>query len=230
MKYGLQGTTIQLLNMELEPGETAYSESGRLVYMSDNVHMDAEPRIGIWAGVKRKLAGESFYIVSFTAGGGRGMVGLGPGFPGKIVPMNLKEGEELIAQKDAFLACEGSVVMDPSFTGKMSAGILGDDGMLLLKLRGPGQCFFSAGGDICQIPLAPGQRIRVDTGNLAMFDSTVAFSIERVPGVGSAVWGGGGLFLATCTGPGRVWVQSMPGPELSGRLAEYMPAGKRRGR
>ncbi len=223
MKYDLQGTTMQLLNVQLAPGETIYSESGRLVYMSDNVQMETQAKGGLWAGIKRKFAGESFFLVNFTSASGTGIVGFGSEFPGKIIPMRLRQNDELIAQKDAFLVSEESITMDATFTRKIGAGFLGGEGLVLIKVRGPGMAFFNVGGEISQIDLQAGQKIRVDTSNLAMFDASVEYSVERVKGVKNIIWGGEGLFLATCTGPGRVWVQSLPVAELAGKLAEYMP-------
>jgi uncharacterized protein (TIGR00266 family) len=207
MKYDLQGTTMQLLNVQLAQGENIYSESGRLVYMSDNVQMQTEAKGGLWAGLKRKFAGESFFLVTFTSKSGTGVIGFGSEFPGKIIPLKLRKGEEIIAQKDAFLVAEESVTMD---------------GLILIKVKGHGLVFFNVGGEISQVKLEAGQKIRVDTSNLAMFDASVQYSVERVKGVKNIIWGGEGLFLATCVGPGRVWVQSMPVSELAGKLAEYM--------
>ncbi len=224
MKYDLQGTTMQLLTVELSPGENVYSESGRLVYMSDNVRMNTEARGGLWAGIKRKFAGESFFLTDFTAEGGKGIVGFGSEFPGKIIPIKLGNGEEMIAQKDAFLASEETVTLDATFTQRIGAGFLGGEGLILIKVKGPGVVFFNVGGEISQITLSRGQKIRVDTGNLAMFDVSVDYSVERMKGIKNIIWGGEGLFLATCTGPGRVWVQSLPVSELAGKLAEYMPS------
>lgn len=224
MKYDLQGTTMQLLNVELTKGETIYSESGRLVYMSDNIKMETQAKGGLWGGLKRKFAGESFFLTNFTAASGNGIVGFGSEFPGKIIPLKLTSGQEIIAQKDAFLVSEVSVTMDATFTRKIGAGFLGGEGLILIKIKGPGIVFFNVGGEISEIKLEPGQKIRVDTSNLAMFDASVTYDVERVKGVKNIIWGGEGLFLATCTGPGRVWVQSLPVAELAGKLAEYMPA------
>jgi len=215
---------MQLLNIELSDGETVYSESGRLVYMSDNVQMQAKARGGIWAGIKRKLMGESFFLVDFTAARNKAIVGFGSEFPGKIIPLKLGEDEEIIAQKDAFLVSENSVAMDATFTKKIGAGILGGEGLILIKVKGPGTAFFNVGGEISMIELKAGQKVRIDTSNLAMFDAGVDYSVERVKGIKNMIWGGEGLFLATCTGPGRVWVQSMPVAELAGKLAEYLPS------
>lgn len=223
MKYDLQGTTMQLLNVELEEGETVVSESGRLVFMSDNVKMNTEATGGLWAAVKRKFAGESFFLVNFTPATGRGLVAFGSEFPGKIIPLKLNPGEEIIAQKDAFLCSEESITFDATFTEKIGAGLLGGEGLILIKLKGSGLAFFNVGGEVTELDLKKGQKIRVDTGNLAMFDSGMDYSVERVKGIKNMIWGGEGLFLATITGPGRVWVQSMPVAELAGKLAEYLP-------
>lgn len=223
MKWDLQGTVMQILNVELREKETAYSESGRLIYMSDNMSMDTHAKGGLWASIKRKFAGESFFLVDFTPRAGRGIVSFGTEFPGKIVPLRLMENQEIIAQKDAFLCSESTISFDATFTRKIGAGLLGGEGLVLVKVRGPGQVFFNVGGEVTMIELEAGQKIRVDTGNLAMFDSSVSYSVERVRGIKNMIWGGEGLFLATCTGPGRVWVQSLPVGELAGKLAEYLP-------
>jgi uncharacterized protein (TIGR00266 family) len=229
MKYDLQGTTMQLLNIELDQGETLVSESGRMVFMSENVSMDTKMKGGFWSSLKRKFAGESFFLVNFKSQAGRGLVGLGSEFPGKIIPMKLNDREQIIAQKDAFLCSDTSVTFDATFTKRLGAGFLGGEGFVLIKLKGPGQTFFNVGGEISEIKLTAGQKLRVDTSNLAMFDSTVEYSVERVKGVKNIIWGGEGLFLATCVGPGRVWVQSLPVSELAGKLSEYMPRRGGRG-
>lgn len=223
MKYDLQGTTMQMLNMELGNNETIISESGRLVFMSDNIKMETKAKGGLWASVKRKFAGESFFLVNFTCQGSKGLIGFGTEFPGKIIPVNMKPGDSIIAQKDAFLCSEDTIEFDATFTKKIGAGFLGGEGLILIKLRGAGLAFFNVGGEISEIKLKDGQKIRVDTGNLAFFDEKVDYSVERVKGIKNMIWGGEGLFLATLTGPGRVWIQSMPVNELAGKIAEYLP-------
>jgi len=223
MKYDLQGTTMQLLTLQLDKDETVVSESGRLVYMTDNVDMQTEASGGVWAGVKRAFAGESFFLTHFTGKSGKAMIGFGSEFPGKIIPLQLGKGEEIIAQKDAFLCSEESVTFDATWTKKIGAGLLGGEGLILLKVRGPGLAFFNIGGEVTRLDLKKGDKIRVDTGNLALFDAAVNYDVERIRGVKNMIFGGEGLFLATCTGPGRVWVQSMPVNELAAKLAEYLP-------
>ena len=229
MKFDLQGTTMQLLNIELAQNETLISESGRMVYMSDNIRMETRAKGGFWKSVKRKFAGESFFLINFTSASGKGIIGMGSEFPGKILPMKLTSKDVIIAQKDAFLCSEESVTFDATFTKKIGAGLLGGEGLILVKLKGPGQAFFNVGGEITKLTLKRGQKVRIDTSNLAMFDSGMDYSVERVRGVRNIIWGGEGLFLATITGPGRVWVQSMPVSELAGKLAEYLPGRGGRG-
>lgn len=223
MRYDLQGTVLQILNTELQPNETLYAESGRLLYMSDNVKMQTEARGGLWKSLKRKFAGESFFMVNFTPQGGTGIIGFATEVPGKIIPIELKAGQEIIAQKDAFICSESSIEFDATFTKKIGAGFLGGEGLILLKVRGPGHAFFNVGGEVTKFDLEKGQKLRIDTGNLAMFDSTVDFSVERVKGVRNMIWGGEGLFLATMTGPGRVWIQSLSIHELANKIASYIP-------
>lgn len=221
---------LQILNTELQPNETIYAESGRLLYMSDNVSMVTEARGGLWKSLKRKFAGESFFLVNFTPQGGTGIVGFATEVPGKIIPMKLAAGQEIIAQKDAFICSESSVEFDATFTKKIGAGFLGGEGLILLKVRGPGHAFFNVGGEVTEFNLQRGQKLRIDTGNLAMFDSGVKFSVERVKGIKNMIWGGEGLFLATMEGPGRVWIQSLSIHELANKIASYMPhSGGRRG-
>lgn len=212
---------MQILNIELEPGEVITSESGKMMYMSDNIRMETKAKGGLWASIKRKFAGESFFLVEFTPERGKGMVSFASEFPGKIIPIELGN-EAIICQKDAFLCSKGAE-FDASFTKKIGAGFLGGEGLILMKLKGPGMAFVNVGGEVTKFDLDEGQKIRVDTGCLAAFDGDMDYSVERVSGIKNIIWGGEGLFLATIKGPGRVWIQSMPIKDLAGKLAQYMP-------
>lgn len=222
MKWELQGTVMQILNIELDPGEVITSESGKMMYITDNIRMETKPIGGIWASIKRVAARESFFLVEFTPEGGKGVVGIASEFPGKIIPLELKEGQEVICQKDGFL-CSKDVEFDATFTKKIGAGFLGGEGLILIKLKGPGRVFMNMGGEVTKIDLEGGQKLRVDTGCLAAFDAGMDYSVERVKGITNIIWGGEGLFLATIKGPGRIWIQSMPIKDLAGKLAQYMP-------
>lgn len=226
MKWDLKGTVMQILNVELEPGEVITSESGSMLYMSDNVKMDTKAKGGILSSIKRSLAGESFFLVDFSVKKGKGVVSFSSEVPGKIIPLELEKGENIIAQKDAYLCSKGDT-LDASFTKRISAGFLGGEGLILVKVKGPGLAFLNVGGEVNKIELDKGQKIRIDTGSLAAFDAKMDYSVERVRGVKNIIWGGEGLFLATISGPGRVWVQSLSIKDLAGRIAQYLPSNKR---
>jgi uncharacterized protein (TIGR00266 family) len=223
MKYSLQGTTMQLLNIELDQNEIVYSDSGRLIFMSENVSMETTTKGGIWKAIKRKFAGESFFLVNFKSAAGKAFVSFGSEFPGKIIPLKLAANQEIIAQKDAFLCAEETIRFDATFTRKIGAGFLGGEGLILIKIKGPGMVFLNVGGEVSEVTLKKGEKIRVDTSNLAAFDYSVDYSVERVKGIKNIIWGGEGLFLATCIGPGRVWVQSLPISEFASKIAQYLP-------
>lgn len=227
MKWDLQGTVMQILNIELKPGEKMISESGKMMYMSDNIKIDTKALGGFWKSLKRKFAHESFFLVEFSPQGGTGVVAFASEVPGKIIPAKLKAGEELICQKDAFLCSDPGVQFDATFTKRLGAGFLGGEGLILMKVKGPGQAFLNVGGEVTKLDLKANQKVRIDTTCLAMFDANMEYSVERVKGLKNILWGGEGLFLATITGPGRVWIQSMPITELAAKLAQYMPSEKR---
>lgn len=221
MKWDLKGTVMQFLDLELEPDEYITAESGRMVYMSDNIQMDTKAKGGIFASLKRKLAGETFFLTEFTAKGGTGIVSFGSEIPGKIIPLELEKGEAILAQKDAFLCAKGGV-LDAEVTKSIGAGFLGGEGLILTKFDGPGQVFLNVGGEVNKITLEKKQKLRIDTGCLAAFDRDMNYSVDRVKGVKNIIWGGEGLFLATITGPGRVWLQSLAIKDLAGRIAQYI--------
>ncbi len=228
MKWDLQGTVMQILNIELKPGEKMISESGKMMYMSDNVKMDTKMLGGFWKSLKRKFAHESFFLVEFSPQGGTGVVAFASEVPGKIIPAKLKAGEELICQKDAFLCSDAGIQFDATFTKRLGAGFLGGEGLILMKVKGPGQAFLNVGGEVTKLDLEAGQKVRIDTTCLAMFDANMEYSVERVKGLKNILWGGEGLFLATITGPGRVWIQSMPITELAAKISQYMPEKRAR--
>lgn len=221
MEYDLKGTTLQILSVELEEDETILSEAGRMAYMSDNVDMDTEATGGALESVKRAFAGESLFLVNYTPKSGKGVVGFASEVPGKIVPVELEEGETLTAQKDAWL-CSKDIVPDAKTTDKISSGFLGGEGIVLLNLEGPGLVFMNIAGELEKIDLDEGEKLRVDTGCLGAFDGTMEYSVDRVEGVKNMLFGGEGIFLATIEGPGTVWVQSMPLDEFAGKISQYI--------
>jgi uncharacterized protein (TIGR00266 family) len=222
--YQIVGTTLQAVILQLEPGQTIYSESGGMSWMSGNVTYNTTTGGGGLGGMfKRVISGESMFIVDYSCTGGRGMIAFASEFPGKIVPLHLGPGQEVIAQKDSFMCAEKSVQLAVHFRRKLGAGFFGGEGFILQKLTGPGVAFVELDGEIVEYTLEPGQLLKVDTGHVAMFEPTVQFDIEMVRGFKNILFGGEGLFLATLRGPGRVWLQTMPAMKLAKRLVAYMP-------
>ncbi len=224
MEYKIIGSTLQAVLMELDPGETVYSESGGMSWMSHNIDMKTSGRGGGIGGIlKRAVSGESLFLVEYTSIGGKGIVAFASDFPGKIVPVMLQEGQSMIAQKSAFLAAEKTVGLDIHFRRKLGAGLFGGEGFIMQKLTGPGLAFVCLDGEIVEYTLEANQVLKVDTGHVAMLEPSVGFDIEMVKGFTNILFGGEGLFLATLRGPGRVWLQTMPTQNLAKAILPYIP-------
>lgn len=224
MEYRIIGTTLQAVILELDPGETIYSESGGMAWMSGNIEMKTSGRGGgIGGALKRAVSGESLFLVEYTSAGSKGMVSFASDFPGKIVPLHLARGQQLICQKTAFLCAEKTVELDIHFRKRLGAGLFGGEGFILQKLTGPGVAFVCLDGEIVEYTLAPNQVLKVDTGHIAMYEPTVSFDIETVKGFTNILFGGEGLFLATLRGPGRIWLQTMPTSNLAKAILPYIP-------
>jgi uncharacterized protein (TIGR00266 family) len=232
MEYKVIGTTLQAVVLELDPGETVYSESGGMAWMSGNILMQTSGRGGGLGGMfKRAISGESLFLVEYTSQGGKGIVAFASDFPGKIVPINLAPGQQMIAQRQAFLCAEKTVTLDIHFRRKLGAGFFGGEGFVMQKLTGPGVAFVCLDGEIMEYTLDANQVLKVDTGHVAMFEPSVSFDIEMMKGFRNILFGGEGLFLATLRGPGRIWLQTMPMMNLAKAIAEYLPraSGENRG-
>ena len=228
--YQIVGTTLQAVILQVEPGQTVFSETGGMAWMSGNVTMNTNTGAGgsglggmLGGLVKRAVSGESLFIVDYTVTGGRGLIAFASEFPGKIVPLSLGAGQQMICQRDAFMCAEKSVTLDIHFRRKLGAGLFGGEGFILQKLTGPGLAFVELDGEVVEYTLEPGQLLKVDTGHVAMFEPTVQFDVEMMRGFKNILFGGEGLFLATLRGPGRVWLQTMPIVNVAKKIAEYLP-------
>ncbi|MHA1278692.1 MAG: TIGR00266 family protein [Candidatus Helarchaeota archaeon] len=226
MKYKILGTTMQHLVIDLEPGEELWAETGKFLFGTSNIKLDTKMKGGFWKSLKRSFSGESFFLCKFTTEGGPGTVGFAPSVPGTIMARSLGEGEHVIAEKDAYLASEGTVNLEMTFQKKLRSAFFGGEGFVLQKLTGPGTFFIAVAGELIEIDLKPKEQLKVDTGSVVMWDSTVEYSIERVKGLKSILWGGEGLFLVQLTGPGKVILQSMSLQDLAKMLMQYMPRGQ----
>ncbi|MBC8162501.1 MAG: TIGR00266 family protein [Roseiflexaceae bacterium] len=224
MEYKIVGTIMQAVIMELDPGETVFSESGSLAWMSGNIVMNTTGRGGLGGMFKRAISGESLFMVEYTAQSGKALISFAADFPGKIVPVHLSPGQQIIAQKDAFLCGEKTLTTDIHFKRNLGTGLFGGEGFILQKFTGPGVAFVSLDGEIVEYTLEPGQLMKCDTGCVAMFEPTVSYDVEMVKGFKNVLFGGEGLFLSTLRGPGRVWLQTMPMMNLAKAIAPFLPA------
>ena len=233
MKYKINGTTLTTLDLHLDNGESVFTESGGMAWIDSNIEMKTSTRGGFLKGVGWMLGGESLFLVSYRADGA-GKITFASEFPGCIIPIKLSKGEEIICQKDSFLCAEDSINLEMYFRKKLGVGLVGGEGFIMQKITGPGVVFFEIDGDVSELNLKKGETIKVDTGHIALYEPSVDFSVTTVKGFKNILFGGEGLFLATLTGPGKVWLQSMPIRKFSRKLLSYMPItsggrGKRAG-
>ena len=222
LKFKIHGTTLQTLDIYLGPGESVFTESGGMAWMTGSVEMETSTRGGLMKGLARSLAGESLFLTTYTCSGSGALITFTPEAPGSIIPVVLADGESRICQKDAFMVAEESVSLAIHFRKKLGAGLFGGEGFILQQISGPGTAWVEIAGEVRTYTLKDGQTMQVDPGHIAMYEPTVGYDIARVKGVKNIFFGGEGLFLATLTGPGRVWLQSLPLANLASKLAPYL--------
>lgn len=224
MRYEITGAPLPVVTCYLSSGESIKTEQGAMSWMSPNMQMATNAGGGIGKMFSRALTGESIFQNVYTAQGGDGMIAMASSFPGDIMAINVANGP-IVAQKSAFIASEASVNMEMFFQKKLGAGFFGGEGFIMQKFSGSGVVFLEFDGSIVNMQLAQGQSIMVDTGTLAAMDATCSVDIEMVPGVKNMLFGGEGLFNTRVTGPGRIWLQSMPVSSLAGAIRPYIPTG-----
>ncbi|MCW2285979.1 uncharacterized protein (TIGR00266 family) [Rhodoblastus acidophilus] len=224
MRYKISGTMMQTVEIDLDPGETVFSQTSCMCWMNDLVEMDTHTGGGFLSGVMRSLGGGSFFITEFTARG-NGHVAFAPRFPGAILPIVLQPGQSLICRKETFLVAEKSVQLEIAWQQRFGAGLFGGEGFVLQKVTGPGTVFLDLSGEVVERDLAPGERLLVNAGHVGIMDPSITFDIQMVKGFKNILFGGEGLFLATLTGPGHVALQSMPIMNLAEEIARHMPGG-----
>ena len=234
--YVLYGDDMQFVEVELDPQETVIAEAGSLMMMEDQVDMktifgDGSSSQGsgfiskLKGASKRILTGESLFMTTFTnVGEGKRKVYFAAPYPGKIIPMDLNaHNGKIVCQKDAFLAAAKGVEIGIEFKRKLSVGFFGGEGFIMQKLEGDGMAFLHAGGTIYERQLQPGELLKIDTGCLVAMTQDVQYEVQMVKGIKTALFGGEGLFFATLTGPGTVWIQSLPFSRLADRIYASMP-------
>ena len=225
MKYEIKGETLPVVICQLEAGEKMLTEGGGMSWMSSNMKMETTSNGGVGKALGRMFAGEKLFQNIYTAQGGPGMIAFASSFPGSIRAFEISPGNELICQKSVFLAGEIGIDLSVFFNKKIGSGLFGGEGFVMQKLSGNGIVFGEFDGHVIEYSLKAGQQLIVDTGHLAAMSATCNMEIQTVPGMKNKFLGGEGLFNIVITGPGHVWLQTMPLSNVAGVLRPYFPSG-----
>jgi uncharacterized protein (TIGR00266 family) len=232
MQTKIQGTTMPVLDVQLEPNESVFSESGELSWMTASIQMTTHTQMGggggIFGALKRVAGGGSLFMTEYRANGSAGVVSFATKVPGHIVPVEVAPGNEYMVHKHGFLCATTQVTIGVGFQQSLGAGIFGGNGFLLQKVGGQGTAWLELSGELIEKKLAPGEVLRVHPGHVGAFQASVGFQITTVPGIKNMIFGGDGLFLAVLQGPGTVLLQTLPISRLAQQIAEYIPRGESR--
>ena len=227
MQTRIQGTTMPVLDVLLEPNESVFSESGELSWMTASIQMTTHTQMGGGGGLfgvlKRVAGGGSLFMTEYRANQYPGEVSFATKVPGHIVPIQLGQGPEYMVHRHGFLCATPQVTIGVGFQQSLGAGVFGGNGFLLQKVSGVGMAWLELSGEMIVKNLAPGETLRVHPGHVGAFQSSVSFQITTVPGIKNMIFGGDGLFLAVLTGPGAVWLQTLPISRLAHQIGEYLP-------
>ena len=224
MSYEIEGETLPVVICELEDGESMITEKGAMAWMSPNMEMETNTG-GIGKAFGRLFSGEAMFRNIYTARNGNGLIAYASSFPGSIKVFQIGPGQEYVLQKSAFLASEASVDLSVFFQKKFGAGFFGGEGFIMQKVSGNGLVFAEFDGHIVEYQLQPGQQMVVDTGYLAAMSASCQIDVVTVPGVKNMLFGGEGVFNTIVTGPGNIWLQTMPLSNVAGVLRPYFPSG-----
>ena len=223
MKYDIVGTPLPVVICTLAPGEKMITEKGAMSWMTPNMQMETQSG-GIGKAFSKMFSGESMFQNIYTAMGGEGMIAFASSFPGAIIPFDITPGNDMIVQKSGFLASEPGVELSIHFQKRLGAGFFGGEGFIMQKLSGQGTAFVEVDGSVVNYNLAPGQQMVIDTGYLVAMDASVQRDIQQVAGLKNKLLGGEGFFNTVVTGPGRIWLQTMPISQVAGVVSGYIPA------
>ena len=224
MTYEISGTPMPVVTCTLQANESMISQSGAMCWMSPNMRMETSTNGGLGKAFGRMFSGESMFQNIYTSIGGQGMIAFASSFPGSIIPFQITPGNSIVVQKRGFLAAERGVELSIFFQKRFGAGFFGGEGFIMQKLSGQGMAFAEIDGSVVEYTLQPGQQLIVDTGYLAAMSETCQISIQSISGVKNVLFGGEGFFNTVITGPGKVYLQSMPVNQLASSIASYIPA------
>ncbi len=222
MNYEIKGTPLPVVECQLEPGEQMVCEGGAMSWMSPNMKMETKGG-GVKKVFSRAFSGEALFSNIYTAEGGPGMIAFASSFPGDILAVEIKPGMDIVCQKSAFLASTTGVELSIAFQKKVGSGLFGGEGFIMQKLSGSGMAFLEIDGSVITKELGAGEQIIIDTGYLAMMDSTCSIDIKTVPGLKNMFLGGEGIFNTVVTGPGKVSLQTIPVPQVASQISRYIP-------
>jgi uncharacterized protein (TIGR00266 family) len=232
MQSRITGTTMPVLEFILDPNESIISEAGELSWMGASIQMTTHTQFGGGGGffvvLKRVAGGGSIFMSEYRAFGAPGELAFATKLPGHIVPVEVAPGHEYLIHRHGFLCATPQIQIGVGFQQSLGAGIFGGDGFLLQKVSGQGICWLELSGELVMRDLQPGETLRVHPGHVGAFQSSVSFQITTVPGIKNMIFGGDGIFLASLTGPGRIWLQTLPISKLAHALAPYLPQGETR--
>src|SRR5450755_5176103 len=227
MQSRITGTTMPVLEFVLEPNDSVISEAGELSWMTSSIQMTTHTQLGggggIFGALRRVAGGGTLFMSEYRAMGARGELAFATQLPGHIVPVEVSPGHEYMIHRHGFLCATPQIQVGVGFQQSLGAGIFGGDGFLLQRLSGQGTAWLELSGELVVKDLQPGETLRVHPGHVGAFQSSVSFQINTVPGIKSMIFGGDGLFLAALTGPGRIWLQTLPISRLAHALYEYLP-------
>ncbi len=227
MQSRILGTTMPVLEVMLQPGETILSEAGELSWMTQSIQMTTHTQMGGGGGLlgilKRVAGGGTLFMTEYSAYGMPGEIAFATKVPGHILPIEVGSGQEYLIHRHGFLCATSQIQLGVGFQQSLGAGIFGGDGFLLQKVAGHGTAWLELSGEVIVKDLRPGETLRVHPGHVGAFTGSVSFTITRVPGIKNMIFGGDGLFLAALTGPGRVWLQTLPIARLAQQIQEYAP-------
>jgi uncharacterized protein (TIGR00266 family) len=224
MKYEILGSTMPAVEVTMEAGEQMYTQSGGMAWMTEGINMDTNLKGGLMKGLGRMFSGESLFLATYTAQQSGATIAFASTVPGEIIPIDLGQKDGIICQKGAFLCAQPSVNVQVTFTKSLTSGFFGGEGFILQEMSGTGMVFLEIDGDKIEKDLAPGEVIKVDTGNVVAFDKSVSYEVETVKGIKNIFLGGEGLFLTKLTGPGKVILQTQNFNEFAGRIIKMMPS------
>ena len=231
MQSRILGTTMPVLEVLLQPGEAIISEAGELSWMTSAIQMTTHTQMGGGGGflgiIKRVAGGGTIFMTEYGAFGAPGEIAFATKVPGHILPIEVQAGQEYFIHRHGFLCATSQIQLGVGFQQSLGAGIFGGDGFLLQKVTGYGTSWIELSGEVITKDLRPGETLRVHPGHVGAFTGGVSFQITRVPGIKNMIFGGDGLFLAALTGPGRVWLQTLPIARLAHQILEYAPKERR---